>query len=259
MQRPYGLHKDIARRYRDSIKLFDSEFVNQPEEIRTELIYIIIGACESARTFDWTPEQTSRDADRNAIKEAKSAAKHALKFAEYCRAYPWQMMSAILGAILRTGVHLRTKEDEQPIERGVAFSPSYSIRLADLLTQAAVELNAGNLSAKRGPFVHRTRHGPLNYNKPIENNADLPAPPTALAIYLSFLFRKQFLVGEAYFQPGETIPVNGKPRWKLVEKFVSDSLGVDGDFKDAATKVLGRNRTLEIVGYRWGRTDEKLR
>ncbi len=259
MNNRYGLYDEFERRYRRSIKLFDTEFADQLEDKRAGLLYGIITNCELARKFDWTPEQRSRQADRNALNEAKNVAKHARKLAQYFHAYPWQLTFALMGGILKSGIHLRIKEDQHSIEVGVALSPSHSIRLAKLLTEVANEVEKGNLAAKRGPFTHRTRHGPLNYTKPIENNADLPKPATALAIYLSFLFRKHSLDGEIFLQPGETIPAGGRPRWKLVRQFVSDALNVDSDFKDAASKVLNRNPKLEMVGYRWGRAAEESR
>jgi hypothetical protein len=255
----YGLYDEFARRYRKSIERFSSTFRNETEEKRVGLLYVIIEGCEAARKFNWKPEQERRIADRGAIRKARSAAKHARGFAQYARSYPWQITFALMKAILKTGVHLRTKADEQPIEAGVALGPGQAVRLANLLTEFAQEIEAGNLAAKAGPFTHRTRHGPLLYSKPVEDKADLPEPATALAIYLSFLFRKFSLEGGIFLQPGETIPVRGRPRWKLVGRFVCDALDTNGDFKDRASKVIRRNAKLGMVGYWWGRTQENSR
>jgi hypothetical protein len=252
----YGLFAEIRQRYQRSTRRFDVEFAQYSLQERTELLYGILQICETARTFDWTPEQQARDRDRNAISDAKSAEKYARGLASYCQSYPLQSMPALMSAMLKTGVHLRMKGDNEPIERGVALSPSHSIRLANLLRRVAEEIASGNLAAKRGPFTHRTRHGPLDYRKPIEDNADLPEPTTALAIYLAFVFRKHSLENQLFLQPGENTPKGGRPRWRLINEFVCEALEADGDFKDSASKVLRRNPDLGMVGYRWGRNDQ---
>lgn len=257
MDNRYGLYGEYGLRYRQSINLFDSAFQDLPEDTRTALLYVIIEHCELARKFDWAPDQQSRQADRDAINESKGAAKHARELARYLCSFPMQVTLALMGGILKSGIHLRTTNDKIPITAGVALSPSHSIRLAGLLTELAEEIEFGNLAAKRGPFTHRSRHGPLLYPNPIENYADLPTPATALAIYLSFLFRKFTSEGQLFLLPGETIPAGGRPHWKLVSQFVLDALRVDGDFKDVASKVLRRHPKLGMVGYRWGRDASK--
>jgi hypothetical protein len=260
MKNQYRLNDELACRYAPSTQLFDAKFLRLPQDERVALFYKIVNDCELARVFDWEPDKKNRQMDRDALDQAESAARHARQLAKYCREFPFQAFGGIVAGILESGVHLRIKQDQVPIERGAALGAGQSIRLANLLSALADEFEAGRILAKRWCLIHRTRYGPLNFPEPIENLPEtaLPGRGTTLAIYLSFLFRKHSLVGTANFQPGERIPDDGLPRWQLVTHLVQDSLGELGDVKDKASKVIRANPNLEIVGYLWGRQREQF-
>ncbi len=266
MKNPYGLHDEFACRYQQSIMIFDRDFRSRSEQERTGLLYGIVEHCELARKFEFEREHLSREADREALAEAESAAKHARALANYLGAYPWQATIALMNAILKSEVHLRMHVDQTPMETTstfedgcdgggkpvVAMSPSHSMRLSLLLNRLAEEFEAGNLLAKCGPFAHRTRHGPLGYHKPIDNVAAtaLPTRETALAIYLSFLFRKYEAERQIFIMNGELYPKNGKPHWKLVNQLVCDTFEMTGDFAEAAKARTKGACKLQMWGYR---------
>jgi hypothetical protein len=266
MKNPYGLHDEFAYRYQQSIMIFGRDFRSRSEEERAGLLYRIVEQCELARKFEFEREHLSREADREAIADAKSAAKHARILANYLGAYPRQTTFALMNAILKSEVHLRMHVDPTPMETTstfedgcdcggkpvVAMSPSHSMRLSLLLNGLAEEIEAGNLSAKCGPFAHRTRHGPLGYHKPIDNVAAtaLPTRETALAIYLSFLFRKYEAERQIFIMTGELYPKNGKPHWKLVNLLVCDTFEITGDFSEAAKARTKGDCKLQMWGYR---------
>jgi hypothetical protein len=142
------------------------------------------------------------------------------------------------------------------------------LRLGGFLNALADELEAGNLLAKAGPMMHRWRHGPLLYPKPIDKTAALPDPPVCLAIMLSFLVRRYTLNGDTYYQQGEGYWVGdtyyqqgerywvkaekqGRPGWPVVQVFVEDAFNIeDSDHVMAAAKQrIKMNPDLQI--FRW--------
>jgi hypothetical protein len=172
----------LRNRYRESLKLLDqSEFNGSAADY-------LIGICEQARDYTW-PEHDTRERDRQAVADAAQQARYARRLAKYLERHPYPTMIPVMTAILATGVHLRIAADNQPLERGVALSPSQSLRFAQLLNALADELEAGKLLAQAGPMLHRTRVGPLGFPYPIEKNADVPGSETCLALMLSFLFQ----------------------------------------------------------------------
>lgn len=216
----------------------------------------MISVCEKARKYGW-PESKTRAQDTQALAGTEQAAKHARSLAKYLARHPTQTMTAVMSAILVTGVHLRTKADDVPISEGVALSPSQSLRLSRLLSALADELHNKNLLARAGPMSHRNHLGPLWFDRAIEGRGrnTLPDRETCLAIYLSFLFRRLTPQGEIYWQRGEPIPKNGNPRWPIVAALVRDTMGAridEQDLIEKARKRISKNPGLQIVGYEWG-------
>ncbi len=265
MKPAYGLIGEIAERYKISIDAFDKEFGGLPTSDRVEILYMILHHCEAARTFDWTADNENRRDDSAALTDRKAAAASARKLERFCRIYPDQAMVAVMAAQWESGVYLRVGDEARRLAKHIAdlggearegddlvgFGAGQSIRLAKLLTALADQLDAGYLLAKAGPMLHRFRHGPLLFAKPIDRRAKLPEPPTCLAIFLSFLLRRHDAIGQMGYSAGEPISTEGRPRWPLVSQFVNDALGVSSgqDHRRSASSEISRNPDLQICGY----------
>jgi hypothetical protein len=243
---------EIAKPYEASIALFQRAFQRIDEPARASALHTVLQHCDAARVYNW-PEKQYRQADCDALSETKNAIANMRTVARFYRSFPLQSSPAICAAMLRSGVHLRVKEDPRSIDQGVALGAGQARRLATLLTAAADELENGGLLAKSGPMLHRFRHGPLLFSQPIEGKADAPEAATCLAIVLSFLFRLQDTNGEMTYQMGDLVNVqSGRPQWKLVAQFVDDALGVvkgGMEYANMVGKIIRRNPDLQIVGY----------
>lgn len=252
----YGLHPEISKRYSESVRLIDDEFSSKEDEIRIKIVYTLLLNCEKARCYDFE-ENENRARDKDAISRASKAARDARVLAEFLKNYSMQSVPAVGSAILQTGVHVRKEADTVPISTGVAFSPTISIRLSELLDALSSALDNGALAAKNGPFEHRFRVGPILFSEPIDGRAKLPEPETCLGLFLSFLFRKMDVNGldQRYpfrFQTGEPMPESGSPRWKIVSQLVRDSLATnidDQNLSAKADKFVRNNKNIGFVGY----------
>ncbi|MCK1378091.1 hypothetical protein IVB33_07570, partial [Bradyrhizobium sp. 24] len=200
----------------------------------------------------WSEANKTRAADKEALSKSKTAASSARQLSTILKRHPQQFGFTVSAASLKSEVFLRSRDDVQPIGYVLATNGTDALRLADLLDEMEKALRAGEVLAKAGPMMHRTRHGPLNFAKPIENQSKLPDSETCLAVYLVAKLRHYDLTGNWRMGAGSRIPRDGRSRWNLVEQWVQDALNDASGIKSAeakAAKLLARHPDLEIWDY----------
>lgn len=253
MPTDYPLKDDMRSRYRASVALTDREFKNLAKQERWAIISMMIGFCEAARAYSWNEGKEARAADKKALGKTYTAANSARRLSSILRQHPRQFGFAVSAASLKSEVFLRAKDDEQPIGYVPALHGTDALRLARLLDELEEGLREGKILAKAGPMMHRTRHGPLHFAKPIEDQSKLPDPETCLAVYLVAKLRNFDLTGNWRMGAGSPIPRDGRTRWDLVEQWVQDALAdTTRQVKPAeakAAKLLDRHPDLEIWDY----------
>lgn len=224
-----------------------------------------------ARTYNFI-ELQKRKRDVLALSRKKDAIKAAKNLSTILSAYPEIYTWAVCDAILATGVHLRTVEDETiegeplielegygsflaPQQRipigAVGGGPAYSIRLARLLQRFATAVDEGHIIAQKGNFLHRFRYGPLYFSTGKEGRKGVePDHGTCLAVFLSFLIRRFTADGPQRLRwfTGERVTQEGEPIFPLVEELVNDALECRID-RVVVEQFLRRHPDLKIWGY----------
>jgi hypothetical protein len=221
----------------------------------------LIEQCELAKAYQF-PELAMRERDTMALDKASKAAKRAAELAKILKDYPYAYAWPVSHSILETGVHLRTTEDDTIDLNGdanipmgmVGGGPSYSIRLAELLESFSRAVGDGKVSAQNGPFLHRSRYGPLDFPEPKEGRyGETPDKKTALAVFLVFLIRHFTASGRTRWFHGEGMTNEGEAHWELVEALVDDAFPKSSEKRPITQRIveqfLARNPALEIIGY----------
>ena len=215
---------------------------------RWVIISSFVEFCEAARVFDWSDGDKSRRSDTAAIKDAETAARTARRLALFLRKHPHQYGFAVGSASLESRVFLRKTTDEHPVGSVSMFGVAEALHLAKLLQRLDQKLGGKNILAKAGPMLHRTRHGPLHYARPIDNQSKLPDRETCLAIYLVSKLR-HFEASGNWPTVGYPVPRKGSARWALIAQWVQNALGTDSDVERKASKVIQNNPGLQIWNY----------
>ncbi len=249
----YPLSDEMKSRYRASVALTDKEFKSHTKNERWAIISMLIGFCEAARSYSWNEGNEARAADKKALGKSTTAANSARRLSSILKQYPRQFGFAVSAASLGCEVFLRKEDDTVPIGYVPAVQGIDALRLAELLDGMEEKLRDKFILAKAGPMMHRTRHGPLHFTKPIEDQSKLPDPETCLAVYLVAKLRNYDLTGNWRMGAGSPIPRDGRTRWDLVEQWVQDALADSSrSIKPAeakAAKLLDRHPDLEIWDY----------
>ena len=104
-------------------------------------------------------------------------------------------------------------------------------------------------------MLHRTKHGPIRFSKPIDKQSKLPLPETCLPVYLVMKLRQFDLTGSFRLQIGTRVPRKGRSRWDLVEGMTSAEVyrtGRSARFSSPADYWLSRGGPVAEAGRRLG-------
>ena len=243
-----GVTEKFICKYADGINAIIKMKENISDNERYLISIFIIEYCEMAINYNFH-EEGERKLDVKIIRAKTPIANSAKRLAQFCRLHPLAVSGALMSAILDSGVHLRTKSDNAPIEKGVALSRSHADRLGALLEAFATSIENGGLLAQQGPFLHRHRVGPLYFPRGIEGQKSIPEPETCLGVFLSFQIRNFLERRTLRWFTGETMPPNQPPHWPVVSAFVSNAFAKQLDVKPRCEKLLARHPDLEMWGY----------
>ena len=136
---------------------------------------------------------------------------------------------------------------------------------AQLLNAYEDALNPRNIPAKKGPFSHRSRVGPLDFGKSIDVRKGGVADGAEIGVLfeLTLYFRRYTSGVDAdrlgYMQTGEPMPQSGDPCWPLVVQlmaatFDKDAFGTDGapeeqNVRRRFNKLLKEHPQLTFAGW----------
>ncbi len=212
---------------------------------------LVIEACIAAQNYEAASDDENalrRRVDSEFLAGLPKHRRDVRKVANFIRRYAGR-----LGPALKQMHHVKSVRImfEQKTSLGAAWRA--------LLSAYEQALEASHLPTKKGPFVHRFQHGPLDFGEPIDqrSGAHIAAAETGLLFQLALYFKRYTwgVPAEAlgYLQTGEPMPSDGNPCWPLCGNFLAavfgDKVPSPDDLRRRLSKLLVRYPNLGFVGW----------
>jgi hypothetical protein len=214
---------------------------------------LVIEACTEARRYRLTygtsdPPARRRQRDTEVLGGLESHRKAVRRVANFIRRYPEYIGQALKQMHRVEGVSISFREKTSLADAWYRLLNAYEEALAP-----------ERVPAKRGPFVHRSRIGPLDFGASVDRQrgARIDAVQTGLLFQLVLYFRRYTSGKEGaalgYMQTGEPMPAQGDPCWLVCGELLAATLDTEilapDDLGRRLNKLLQKHPKLSFVGW----------